>query len=144
MRFAVGALAYSDEQVKCVAHDSGFASTSQFDCGFRRLFRHGSGRSSDASPPAPVGVILRSCIGARDSAARGVGENGQSFAEEDCQQEALVVGPARIKIWFTTALERRRENINDFNDSIRTVRMLDLTLDGDKVRGMESSRTRCG
>ncbi|HYN09894.1 MAG TPA: AraC family transcriptional regulator [Vicinamibacterales bacterium] len=38
MRLAVRALAKSDVSVKCVAHESGFTSTAQFDRGFRRLF----------------------------------------------------------------------------------------------------------
>jgi AraC-like DNA-binding protein len=38
MRLAVRALAESDVPVKCVAHESGFTSTAQFDRGFRRLF----------------------------------------------------------------------------------------------------------
>jgi AraC-like DNA-binding protein len=38
MRLAVRALAKSDASVKCVAQESGFTSTAQFDRGFRRLF----------------------------------------------------------------------------------------------------------
>src|SRR5262245_52945240 len=38
LRLAVRALAQSDAPVKCVAHESGFASTAQFDRGFRRAF----------------------------------------------------------------------------------------------------------
>jgi AraC-like DNA-binding protein len=38
MRLAVRALAETDVPVKCVAHESGFTSTAQFDRGFRRLF----------------------------------------------------------------------------------------------------------
>jgi AraC-like DNA-binding protein len=38
MRLAVRALAKSDVSVKCVAQESGFTSTAQFDRGFRRLF----------------------------------------------------------------------------------------------------------
>ena len=38
LRLAVRALAESDAPVKWVAHESGFASTAQFDRGFRRAF----------------------------------------------------------------------------------------------------------
>ena len=38
LRLAVRALAESDAPVKWVAHESGFASTAQFDRGFRRVF----------------------------------------------------------------------------------------------------------
>ena len=38
MRLAVRALAETDVPVKCVAQESGFTSTAQFDRGFRRLF----------------------------------------------------------------------------------------------------------
>jgi AraC-like DNA-binding protein len=38
LRLAVRGLAESDAPVKCVAHESGFASTAQFDRGFRRVF----------------------------------------------------------------------------------------------------------